>query len=724
MLLLAWFVLGSLKSREYAARHAPAPATSSLLSPGQPGSPRSAQAPEDTSSFPAGAYTTGTIFPLQPEPAPIRPPTSNPDGARPDHSLRCRTVMVTNIPQNIREPKMLRWYFGRYLSEPLKSGESDDGGNQTKSWKKIIPSRRGKVSARTDVPKPHDGKLHKTNPAVSKGLPLNPDSQEDAAIQEFEMTKDDVEWVNWRGEDLIENVVLAPKLSGLADLIQRREKEMEELEAAHILLAKAVMGGVAKEMTRRAKEENRTFRAGELSRRQRAREELRHEGVRNVTGDQDGGGWLGGLRDRLERAWWVVEILVWGKPDRSSETNELVSIIGPFVELAQTRDAEYGIGVWARDASAWIKLKLEERRKGSSKEGEGRGNAGSPTDTEVKKRQRNLGESDGTANIDSKLVSPAVSPTSTTSKLASTSLAPVLSANGHIPPSQHESSQSRKSRPLDNTIWTALHSLPLDTLQRFHPHTRQRSIFLYPLELVGLLNPSALPTIDLSFLRIKRLQKRIQEYKNRPLPDAKEKPKRRDDVGKDTEMDKYFSSSGDESPVGQPSEERHTAIEPASSAFVTFKRWEDARRAARLLEHRPGNPLNCLVVMAPQTTDLDWERLVKGKFAAQDWLVGVAVWGFQIFWIFPISSITGLMSLKSLETGFPSLTGFFERNPRVQNLITTLIPTMLVAGLGTLIPVVLFAIGRKAQTEVTFSGLHNGELARNLWASSRNMGFS
>ncbi|KAG8795439.1 hypothetical protein FRC12_014602 [Ceratobasidium sp. 428] len=714
MLLLAWFVLGSLKNREYAARHAPAPAASSLLSPGQPSSPKLAQAPEDTSSFPAGAYTTGTIFPLQPEPAPIRPPTSNPDGARPDHSLRCRTVMVTNIPQNIREPKMLRWYFGRYLPEPLKPGEPDDGGNQTKSWKKIIPSRKGKVSVRTDVPKPHDGKLHKINPAVSKGLPLNPDSQEDAAIREFEMTKEDVKWVNKRGEDLIENIILAPKLSGLADLIQRREKEMEELEAAHILLAKAVMGGVAKEMARRAKEESRNYREGELSRRQRAREELRHKGVRNVTGDQDGGGWLGGFRDRLERAWWVVEILVWGKPDRSSETNELVSIIGPFVELAQTRDAEYGIGVWARGASAWIKLKLEDMRKGSSKEGKGGGNTGSPTDTGVKKRRGNSGESNETANIDSKLVSPAVSPTSPTSKpLAPSSL--ISPANGHVSPSQHKSSQSRKSRPLDNTIWTALHSLPSDTLQRFHPYNRQRSIFLYPLELVGLLNPSELPTIDLSFLRIKRLQKRIQEYKNRPLPDAKEKPKRKDDVGKDTEMNKDFPSSGDESPIGQPSEKRPTAIEPASSAFVTFKRWEDARRAARLLEHRPGKPLTCLVVMAPQTTDLDWERLVKGKFAAQflrDWLVGAAVWAFQIFWIFPISFITGLVSIKSLEAVFPPLKGFFERNPNAQNLITGLIPTLLVAGLGILIPVILFAIGRKAQTEVTFSGLHNGILIR------------
>ena len=55
---------------------------------------------------------------------------------------------------------------------------------------------------------------------------------------------------------------------------------------------------------------------------------------------------------------------------------------------------------------------------------------------------------------------------------------------------------------------------------------------------------------------------------------------------------------------------------------------------------------------------------------------------------------------------------FFENNPKARDLITGLIPTLLVAGLGILIPVILFVIGRKAQTEVTFSGLHSGILIR------------
>ncbi|KAG9076538.1 hypothetical protein FRC06_009453, partial [Ceratobasidium sp. 370] len=522
------------------------------------------------------------------------------------------------------------------------------------------------------------------------------------------MTFKDVPMVDSRGMELIEHVILAPKLSGLADLIQKREEEMERLEEAHIMLTKAVMAGVAKEMDRRAMEENRKVREEELGCRKLTREELRRKGGQSASGSEDGGGWLGGFRDQLERGWWVVERLVWGVPDRSPETDELLRKIRPFVELAQARDAEYGMGAWTRDVSAWIKLKLEERRKGDPKREseEGGSGQGSPVDEENKMRNT-MDENNELTNFDS--------PTSPTSK-PQTPPAPVPPTDGHISPIQHKASfQPLNTNLPDDTVWIALHSLPPDTLQRFHPHTRQRSIVLYPLELVGLLSPNALPTIDLSFLRIKSIQKRIEDYKARPLPDAKEKARRQDDIGKVTEMDKTFPGAGDESPMNQPSEKQSNSIEPASSAFVTFRRWEDARRAARSLAHRPGKPLTCLVVMAPQTTNLDWERLVKGKFAAQflrDWLVGAAVWLFQIFWIFPISLITGLVSIKSLENVFPPLVGFFKRNPRAQNLITGLIPTLLVAGLGILIPVILFAIGRKAQTEVTFSGLHDGILIR------------
>ncbi|KAF8757692.1 Late exocytosis, Golgi transport, partial [Rhizoctonia solani] len=151
---------------------------------------------------------------------------------------------------------------------------------------------------------------------------------------------------------------------------------------------------------------------------------------------------------------------------------------------------------------------------------------------------------------------------------------------------------------------------------------------------------------------------------------------------------------------------------PASSAFITFRRWEDARRAVRTLAHRPGRPLTCLIVMAPQSTDLDWERLVKGKFAAQyerfvrDWLVGAAIWLFQIFWLFPISFITTLISIQSLEVAI------LRCMPVDAHCSVVLFLRCWSLALVFFIPVILFVIGRKAQTEVTFSGLHDGILIR------------
>ncbi|QRV88635.1 tranport-associated late exocytosis protein [Ceratobasidium sp. AG-Ba] len=715
MLFLTWFVLGSLRYRAYAARHVPAPVASTLSSAGRSNSRKPTRPADDTSSFPAGAYTTGTIFPLHPEPAPIRSPSTDADGSGPDYSLRCRTIMMTNIPQNIREPRMLRWYFGRYLPEPPKQGESEDEESHSKPWRKIVPSRARQTTLPVEVTKPPNGKLHKINPELSKGRPLDPHLYQDAAVREFEMDIKDVGKVDARGMELVESVVLAPKLSGLASLIQMREKEIENLEEAHIALAKAVMNGVTKEMHRREKEENRKVREGELRRRQWMREELRRKEGRRMSGsEEDGGGWLGSFRDKLERGWWVLERFIWGEPDRSSEVDELLRKIGPFVEEAQARDSEYGIGVWSRGVSKRIKLRLTEGNRDPSvrKEGEDGSEDETPVDERVKRQAGN--GANGYSNRNSKDANILASPSSPISKPL-TSPSPTPGANDYDFPGQHKlPSQAHDSIARDDTVWAALHSLPPESLHRFHPYTRRGSILWYPFELVGLRTPTLLPTIDLSFLRIKKMARRIEEIKSKPLPDAKEKSRHRDDMGKVTDMDKGFPNANDEDPMNHPSERHSSAIAPASSAFVTFRRWEDARRAARLLSHRPGRPLTCIVTMAPQSTDLDWERLVKGKFAAQflrDWLVGVAIWVFQIFWIFPISFITGLVSIKTLENVLP-LTDFFKRNPRIQSLLTGLIPTLLVAGLGILIPVILFAIGRKAQSEVTFSGLHNGILIR------------
>lgn len=237
-------------------------------------------------------------------------------------------------------------------------------------------------------------------------------------------------------------------------------------------------------------------------------------------------------------------------------------------------------------------------------------------------------------------------------------------------------------------VWDVLLALPRELLQPYQPQTRTRhaSALLLPFNalidaVLALVRPHSrrwierLPTIDLVFTRLTMHTDKIVKFRERDL----------------------------------------RTIAPASSAFVTFRRWEDARRAVRGLPHHPWRPLTCICRQAPQYEDVDWRRLVKGKFTAQflrDWIVAALIWLFQIFWLFPIQLIVTLVSVKNLTLIFPPLEDFFKDHKKIMSLVTGLLPTAIVVIIGILVPIMLYAIGRKAQTEVTWSGLHNGILIR------------
>ncbi|KAF8705282.1 Late exocytosis, Golgi transport, partial [Rhizoctonia solani] len=648
MLFLVWFVLGSLRYRAYAARHAPAPVMSRIGSPKKPASTVTALHPDSAAvtSFPADSSTTGTLFPLQPEPAPARIPTYS-NGNGPDYSLRCRTVMMTNIPQNLRTPQMLRRYFGRYLPDgPAPESFDDDAKRRTKSWNKFKSAVRPVNAVRS----PLDNKP-KDKPKRSRVEGERPNLETPMA-DEFEIDPEQMEEVEARGRKLVETVVIAPKLSALAKLLKDQGKRVEELEEAHIHLAQTVMAAVATEMMTRRREEARKAKEGEIRRRERLRADAKSQQAHTSGSDgENGGGLLGAVRDRATRLRISVERFTLGRPDRSEVMDKLVHAIGPFVEESCRRDLQYGVMPWFSSTFGTVRAKVGSKLH-SSEQGQAKSNG--------------------------------------------------AEQNG-----QYSSNDANAS--VYRTIWDALYDMDPSDLRPFHPITRRRSILFTPLELIGILAPTGLPTIDLAFARIRSIQRRVEDTKSSPLPDASERRRDRESFYVDEQSEVRFSGEDADKP---------STIEPASSAFITFRRWEDARRAVRTLAHRPGRPLTCLIVMAPQSTDLDWERLVKGKFAAQyerfvrDWLVGAAIWLFQIFWLFPISFITTLISIQSLEVAIPPLKEFFDKHARGRSLLSGLIPTLLVAGLGILIPVILFVIGRKAQTEVTFSGLHDGILIR------------
>ncbi|KAJ7259497.1 hypothetical protein B0H12DRAFT_1014472 [Mycena haematopus] len=158
-----------------------------------------------------------------------------------------------------------------------------------------------------------------------------------------------------------------------------------------------------------------------------------------------------------------------------------------------------------------------------------------------------------------------------------------------------------------------------------------------------------------------------------------------------------------------------TDFDPVSTAFVTFADPADARRACKYLAVHPNNPLQCLVTMAPAYQDLDWIRVMKSSYNGEfvkDWVVNMGVWGFTVFWLFPVSLLVGLVSIQNISVFLPKLKAYLDKHQWEEDLIQSFLPTLLVSLLALAIPPVLLLIAKKAHTITTLSALHDLILTR------------
>ncbi len=163
-----------------------------------------------------------------------------------------------------------------------------------------------------------------------------------------------------------------------------------------------------------------------------------------------------------------------------------------------------------------------------------------------------------------------------------------------------------------DTIWDVLHSLSRDYLDPYQPLTNVSTLF----------RGATVPSIDYHTAKLGLLTSLINENRSRPQVD----------------------------------------YTPASTAFVTFHNPRDALRAAKFLSCHPDNPLACLVEMAPDWRDLDWERVGKSTFTGEfirDWVVKLGVWGFTLFWVIPVSFFVALVSIDNLGGVIPQLVSWF-----------------------------------------------------------------
>lgn len=102
---------------------------------------------------------------------------------------------------------------------------------------------------------------------------------------------------------------------------------------------------------------------------------------------------------------------------------------------------------------------------------------------------------------------------------------------------------------------------------------------------------------------------------------------------------------------------------------------------------------------------------------------------FTLFWLFPVSLLVGLVSIQNISAFWPSLVrdcvvsdsspltrrlqkAYLDDHAWEEEIIQSFIPTILVALLALLIPLILLLIAKKAHTITTLSGLHDRIMTR------------
>ncbi|KIM23172.1 hypothetical protein M408DRAFT_17948 [Serendipita vermifera MAFF 305830] len=215
------------------------------------------------------------------------------------------------------------------------------------------------------------------------------------------------------------------------------------------------------------------------------------------------------------------------------------------------------------------------------------------------------------------------------------------------------------------TIWHVLHALPRSYLDPYQPLVSLHTLF----------RGATAPAIDYYHSKVGFLTGLIQESRTVPQRD----------------------------------------LRPTSTAFVTFHSPEDARRCVKYLPNHPDNILACIVEPAPDWRDLDWHRIGRSTFTGEfvrDWIVKIGVWAFTLFWVIPVTALVALISVDKISAFFPGLASYLSRHSYQKELITAFVPTLLVAILAILVPLLLLLIAKQAHTILTLSRLHDTIMVR------------
>jgi hypothetical protein len=147
------------------------------------------------------------------------------------YGLRLRSVMVSNVPHQLRSEKELQEYFEYFMSRPIDKpsvglpSSTTRPGLLNKSFAFMF-NRAKRIPAHLLTARPAEG------PVAGRKPPESDD-------------------VNPENIPVIERVVVARKMTALASLLGRREEMLRNLETAHIRLAQKALLAVKVELAKR-----------------------------------------------------------------------------------------------------------------------------------------------------------------------------------------------------------------------------------------------------------------------------------------------------------------------------------------------------------------------------------------------------------------------------------------------------------------------------------------
>lgn len=123
--------------------------------------------------------------------------------------------------------------------------------------------------------------------------------------------------------------------------------------------------------------------------------------------------------------------------------------------------------------------------------------------------------------------------------------------------------------------------------------------------------------------------------------------------------------------------------------FVEFKETKDALTAAQSLYHEQAG--YCRTVMAPDARDIIWRNigLPSSERRLRQMLVSVALTLLYLFYIPPLLFLGSLLSPAFLDKYIPGLYKLLSASPRLEALVSTSLPSLVLVGFNAGLPILL-----------------------------------